>query len=767
MTRRLRLLHKASLYAVVAVAFVSLAAGGALHSATTVAFTVGVAASWFVDAFGWLEERHNPWTNALIVALFAGSVLQLVATQASFFTVGTQFLLALLVLRLLSRNGARHELQIYALALLVIAAATAVNEDLSFGLAFGGFVLTGTFSLALFHLKDELDEHPTGAPPGSARIDSAYLGVLVGISALIFGSSLLVFFGFPRIGLGFFESQDRDGQDVSGFSDSVELGSHGAIRENRRVALRVDFPDGRPPDVENLHWRTATFDYYDGRSWARRLSDQSYPLRSSNGTYDLGRYLGDRMPTEAPKTIPRRLRLYVEPLQTDLLPTLWPTRTVEFGRSSVRAIPGDPRTGNLLIDRYGDLSHTVPSRVGMAYTLETSRRPPRAQLRDVDSPIPTDHESLQPFLQLPGESERIGELARRITEPDQTPFAKAIAIEDHLEKEYTYTTDLPRVDENRPVESFLFETKRGHCEYYATATVLMLRELDVPARMVNGFLGGKWNAVGDYLAVRQGDAHSWVELYLPEYGWVPIDPTPAASLRAESPSARNWISESYDALRMLWFQRVIEYDLRTQMQLLREGREWIADRRHSSTQEGSDNDGEAPSVPWSRIVFWAGLALLCLGAAAAARRSKGRGDWTDLLRRALIWSAASTAWVWLFVGLEPAPLLGGALAAWSSIAVGATLSLLGALSDEPPPTQLFRRIERVAEAADLGRNPGEPPGEFLDRLADAEPELRPGLVRFRRHYLASRFGGAPLSAATRREMRETVEHLEQSLPPHT
>ena len=81
-----------------------------------------------------------------------------------------------------------------------------------------------------------------------------------------------------------------------------------------------------------------------------------------------------------------------------------------------------------------------------------------------------------------------------------------------------------------PVEHFLFDSKRGHCEFFSTTMALMLREIGIPSRNVTGFVGGTYNRFGRYYAVREGDAHSWVEAYLddPIRGWVTFDPTPTA-----------------------------------------------------------------------------------------------------------------------------------------------------------------------------------------------------------------------------------------------
>src|SRR6185369_9910820 len=132
-------------------------------------------------------------------------------------------------------------------------------------------------------------------------------------------------------------------------------------------------------------------------------------------------------------------------------------------------------------------------------------------------------------LQLPESMpDRIHELAEIWVRGLATPLARARAIENHLRTEYRYDLASPSGKDPQPLDHFLFESKRGHCEFYSTAMAIMLRTLEVPTRNVTGFVGGSYNRFGKFYAVRQGDAHSWVEAWIDEYGWLTFDPTPPA-----------------------------------------------------------------------------------------------------------------------------------------------------------------------------------------------------------------------------------------------
>lgn len=147
---------------------------------------------------------------------------------------------------------------------------------------------------------------------------------------------------------------------------------------------------------------------------------------------------------------------------------------------------------------------------------------------------------------------RVRELAAAITAEAVTPYAKATAIQAYLQAHYTYSME----DAELPpegmdfVDHFLFESKRGYCDYFSTAMTVLLRVTGVPARWVKGFAPGE-SVVGEgglQVTVRNADAHSWVEVYYPGAGWVPVDPTPpqaGASLAAggqAAPSTREQLS---------------------------------------------------------------------------------------------------------------------------------------------------------------------------------------------------------------------------------
>src|SRR5262249_33002273 len=153
-----------------------------------------------------------------------------------------------------------------------------------------------------------------------------------------------------------------------------------------------------------------------------------------------------------------------------------------------------------------------------------------------------------------------------------------------------------------PALGFLFDTPEGHCEYFATAAALLLRAIGVPTRYVNGYLGGEWNDVGHYVAVRDNRAHSWVEAYLPGAGWVRVDAPPPLA----APAGAGRLGQLLDALDFQWSRWVVGYDLSRQLDL---GRRLA---RHLGLHAPEAPGGHAPG--WFVVV-----AVVALVAAAASR----------------------------------------------------------------------------------------------------------------------------------------------------
>ena len=221
------------------------------------------------------------------------------------------------------------------------------------------------------------------------------------------------------------------------------------------------------------------------------------------------------------------------------------------------------RSDFVTVDDLGNLLVPLPA-ARLHYTVESEPEvgdPRRANLADARQPAdPRWHAR---FTQLPPIPRRIATLAREVTTGSAGRYEAAQRLTAWLSRELTYTRVLERVTTLDPLEEFLFVRRSGNCEYFAAALAVMLRSLDIPARVVNGFQRGEWNPYGEYFIVRLRDAHSWVEVFVEGAGWVTLDPSPRGA--GETPGGAVAAALWLDALRLSWYRYVINWSLHDQL----------------------------------------------------------------------------------------------------------------------------------------------------------------------------------------------------------
>jgi transglutaminase-like putative cysteine protease len=308
-----------------------------------------------------------------------------------------------------------------------------------------------------------------------------------------------------------FTSPDLQGPTTSDYygSDTLQLG--GAISLGDATVFRAQAPPDR-----RYYWRSRTFDNYDFGRWTSaadtRLTDPESPLDIPQDTVGSGA----RAPVEQIITIGAIAQRIVytapQPLRVDL-----PTRT------DLRYAP-DESMQISVIRPLRILEPGAQYRVASAMSVATA-----AQLRAAGTDYPgwvrTQYNNF-----IPSATGRTLELAARIVRDAGavTPFDQARAIESWLRANITYNERIPAPPVGQdPVDWVLFDFREGYCNYYSSAMVVMLRSLGVPARMAAGFAQGTYDSVTGEFVVRERDAHTWVEVYFPGYGWVEFEPTSA------------------------------------------------------------------------------------------------------------------------------------------------------------------------------------------------------------------------------------------------
>jgi transglutaminase-like putative cysteine protease len=578
---RFAVAHKVVSYLMVGCAYLALIAGGGISPAVSLGGLALLIASWWWEPPAIRFERWTRlWAIASVVALLYSAVTAVLTTD--FLGVGAEFLVWLTVTKAFNRRAARDWQQMYLLAFLMLVAGSVLNPELTYGLCFLGFVIASTWALTLFHLRREMEDNllvKHAADRASERVEVRRIlesrrvvngPFFLGTGALSFGVFLgaaLVFLALPRVGVGFF-LKGRGGITLTGFADGVKLGGHGVIKNDATVVMRVEIPSrfgGR--EAPEIHWRGVAFDRYSRGQWSRLntapLTQQTLEQSPSRDRRFL-RWDGPELPAPDIDALATQLvkqEIWLDPLDSDVLFGASTPRIVEYSHTLRPRKALVERNDEIRVEHGSTVHYTVWSQLTV---------PAPDALRAATGNLPA---SYQAYLQLPPEiTPRTRELARQITAGLTTSYDKAMAIKSWLANNLSYTLTLADPGAQEPVDFFLFDRKKGHCEYFASGFAVLARAVAIPTRQVNGFLGGEWNEYQGYVAVRAGDAHSWDEIYIPGAGWITIDPTPSGNVDQLGRGGSGWTSRLArfaDTVKFHWNKWVIEYDLTSQLALFK------------------------------------------------------------------------------------------------------------------------------------------------------------------------------------------------------
>jgi hypothetical protein len=625
------LLQKCVAYLLSGIGLVALSFGGELSFTALAVLGAAYVASWFVE--GKLIEEpwwSKGWTAFLMFAM-AVQVARAIGGGAGWLGYAMEFAGLLTVSRLFNRRSAADYQQIAMLAFMHLIAATVLTNDLGYAGVFLAFVIVTPWALTLAHMRHEVERNypKESGPDGGSDVrrvlssrrlvGPAFLLWTALLSLPMLAMTVGLFLVFPRVGLGFVSLGQNRGQHVAGFGNKVELGGFGVIRDDPTVVVRVT-PSRPLSSMEQDHYlrlRGTAFDHYDGRKWTR--SEGLSVRMSAIGDY----YALRRMPQNGDL----ELRIVLDRLDEAVLFLVPGTVGFRIPRRDVTTL----RDRTRVTRSHGlDLRYQGTDEIGIVYHLAVS-----STVDELHIPAARDMDDHERYLQVPAGHERVAELATKLRAGLDEPLAVANRLQAHLrdEERYAYTLQQPEVGSKHPLEVFLFEARRGHCEYFATALAVMLRTQGIPSRNVTGFVGGEWNRFGGYFAVRQADAHSWVEAYLEGHGWVTLDPTPPSRDAFGPEQLFRDIDEMVDALRAYWMTQVVGYDLRMQVRGLRELRNFFRGLSMPDLGFGGKGKGqrggdaaeiERPSGTGSLLVAALAIVALLVAGAYALRTLRRR-----------------------------------------------------------------------------------------------------------------------------------------------
>jgi transglutaminase-like putative cysteine protease len=710
---RFGLVHRVMTDALAALGVLAVVSTASMSPWTNAVLLIGLALSLAIPE-SWQNRpilRHVATVGPLALFVVQGARL---AAGRSALDVAVEFAALLQIIRLATRRGAAHDQQIIVLALLHFVAGTVLGGGLTYGICFLGFLVVAPGALVLSHLRREVEGNyrqgardRTGLPVDVPRIlrsrrvvGRSFLGATCLLSVPIFVFTAALFVLFPRVGLSLLLlNHPRSGRMV-GFSDHVDLGEHGMLRSDPSIALRFDVADlpDPPPARLTLRLRGTAFDAYDGRAWARTHNER-LPAFHGSDVYPIYRY---------PDPVrDRKITFDLEPIDPPVI--FLPPRTVGLRiKTQNQALLSDPLT--VFRGPESELRYGGSDARGLHY----------------EAYIATDQEGLgesltseRPrYLALPAAlPARISELAHKWADPESTPTLKARAIEDHLRKDYRYDTNSPSGGKPQPLDHFLFESRRGHCEFFSTAMAVMLRDVGIPSRNVTGFVGGTYNRFGHYYAVREGDAHSWVEAYIdegPHPSWQTFDPTPAAGAQPLEETTGTWVylRDLVEALSQRWNRYVIGYDLRTQVRLFED-----MSRRYEKLRASTGmNTGSLDKVTRAPVVAAGVLGVFAVGY--------------------LLWKRRRAT-----VPREVKPL---------KERVDRNLETA---------TSLYRALEGALSANGLTRPASLPPLRHAEDLRARHHPLADEVVALTNVYLEVRFGGEALTDTAKRDYERRVREI--------
>ncbi len=466
-------------------------------------------------------------------------------------------LLALLFTRIVFKKEINDYLFCNMISLACLLIGAMGTADFSFGVIFMIFFIVISWSMILYHLRVEkedeikLDSKAHRYTPSDKnafkkeKIEGSFFGLT---SFLVLGSfiiTLIIFFIMPRLAKGYLTLYQKSGQPISGFSNEVELGDIGRIKLDQSVVMRIEtFKDQKKLIPGNdIYWRGIALDHYDGRRWSNTFLNKQKVKKTGRSNFRIDNV---KKFSEILKQV-----IYLEPMDSNVIfatgrplnlnaPFQW--MRMDYNNSLYR-------------------SEYPYGRVRLIINSDFSKKG-RYQLSPEEGNMPVSLR--ERYLQLPTLSSRFITFTRDVVKGVKEKHQQAKVMESYLKTQFGYTLIQSQPKDISPVDNFLFERKEGHCEYFASAMVLMLRTSGIPARLVNGFLRGEWNEVGEYLLVRQSHAHSWVEALVDNKGWVTFDPTPAAAIPAFSRTIFFRMDRYLDALRMKWYRYIINYSWRDQ-----------------------------------------------------------------------------------------------------------------------------------------------------------------------------------------------------------
>jgi transglutaminase-like putative cysteine protease len=569
---------------------------------------------------------------------------------------GSAMLGGLIVLKLLETTQRRDARVIAAAALFFSMIGFLFGQGLALTLYFCAVATSCFLALHLVSL-----DNPVGVTHLVSDLRRG-LRISARVGAAAIPLTIIAFVFFPRLSSPLWGAPWDATQGRTGISDRMRPGALSKLWNDDTPVFRVTFLDGAMPPPSARYWRGPVLWAFDGQEWSRA---------------DLYRLTPSPKVDYAPESVVE-YEVLMEPTEQ----AWWFPLDLALNAPDNARITGDGQVVSrrpLIGPRKANFRSAWQFRMdvepagGQRWAARQLPRTGNPQARQLASSWRNRHGT-----------------------DDQAVIDEALAL---FNREFTYTLEPPPLGRDI-VDDFLFNTKAGYCEYYASSFVFLMRAANLPARIVTGYQGGMYNGAGDYWIVRNSDAHAWAEVWLEGQGWVRVDPTAAVAperinrgnLAAAMPEAASWYSDGwglewrnrFDLIARYWRQAVIEFDAVRQRNLLQ--------------QVGLED------MSWQAL----GGGLLVFGAIA--------------------------------------------------LALGAWLSLRGlARGTRDPLLRAYRRFNLRLARAGVPRAAGEGPVAFGERAAAQLPQAASAILELTRRFAEQRYGESANDADTSHRKRLALE----------
>ena len=528
-----------SLLGLVASGYLAVAGSGYLDTPTVLLTGSGLLLRGLLIC-GLLRLEISERATTLIALAYAGFyALDYFLLSRDFLTATVHLVFFLAVLKIFTARTSRDYLYTAAIAFLELVAAAILSVNFNFFLFLALYLLFAIAALTSGEIRRSMHKAASPARGGLRRFHArlAALAVLVTLGILMLTGGL--FFLLPRTAEAAFERLVPHRMHVPGFSSQVNLGEIGEIQTSSRPVMHIQIFNREP--VRGLKWRGGALTAFDGKRWTNPPDKRGVILIPIEDGHVI---LGAARPGQ------RGINYHVEmePLDTDALFLAGTPLRVDLHRP-------------FLFRTAADTFHMAHGACKASATTPTAcwKSRPRTRRRPGPSrscPAPSGIANCSFLRSIRG----FPNWPRSMAAGAASPLDRARAIERALRTHYGYTLRLPDREVADPLAYFLFTRKQGHCEYFASAMTVLLRTLGIPSRLATGFQSGVYNSITDLWLIRASDAHTWVEAWIPGYGWRTFDPTPPDPNPTRFSLATQF-GLYLDAAETFWQDWVVSYDL--------------------------------------------------------------------------------------------------------------------------------------------------------------------------------------------------------------